>query len=66
MKNKYIKIKIATYCLPKLLYVLNNNGVRNIAITMEDNELYVVLDDEELDEIVYPRMKNVSEVLKDD
>ena len=55
MKNKYIRIKIATYCLTKLLYELNNNGVRNIAITMEDNELYIVLDDEELEEIVYQR-----------
>ena len=52
MKN-FIRFRIAPYALLKTLLALDTNGVSNIAITQEDNELVVSLTTKEIHDLVY-------------
>ena len=54
-ENEFIKIKLAPYALPKLLYSLYNNGVNEVTITQEDGDLVMTILIRVLEDLVYPR-----------
>lgn len=56
--NRFIKIKTAPYALPKLLYALYTNGVMEVTMTKEDDELVLTIPMSTLEELVYPRKKD--------
>ena len=53
MKTDYIRFKVSPYTLDRVLLALDNNGIKNIFITSEDNELVVSLDKAEIEKRVY-------------
>ena len=53
MENKYIDFTVAPYALTSVLLALSNNGVHTLAVTKEDNQLLIRIDNEVLHEAVY-------------
>jgi hypothetical protein len=60
MEKIYIDFQVAPYALPSVILALSHNGVHTFAVTKEDNNLHIRIDDEVLMEAVYC-IKNKSE-----
>ena len=65
MKN-YISIKIAPYCIKKLLLALSNEGINKITITQEDNDLIVRIDTDDLKDYTIKKSENGIKELNDE
>lgn len=53
MDDKFIDFSIAPYCLAQLLLALYNSGLRDFAITLEDNDLHVRINKRLVENVVY-------------
>lgn len=63
MKDKeYIDFMVIPYALPKVLLALNDEGVKDITVTQQDNDLHIRLDKDDVEEVVY----NLKKVYKND
>ena len=52
--DSYIDFKVASYCLPKLFLALDSSGIKEFAITQEDNDLHIRISKNLLVKLVYP------------
>lgn len=54
MENKdYIDFLVTPYALVDVLIALHNEGIRDINVTKEDNDLHIRLDVDYVKEVVY-------------
>lgn len=57
----YIDFMVSDYSLPRVLYALDNNGVKDYAVTLEDNNLHIRIPKSHLQKVVYPELKESGE-----
>ena len=57
-EETYIDFLVSDYSLPRVLYALDNNGVKNFAITLEDDDLHIRIPKSHLEKVVYPKIKS--------
>lgn len=53
----YIDFMVSDYSLPRVLYALDNNGVKDYAVTLEDDDLHIRIPKSHLQKVVYPKAK---------
>lgn len=57
----YIDFMVSDYSLPRVLYALDNNGVKDYAVTLEDNDLHIRIPKSHLQKVIYPELKETGE-----
>lgn len=56
-EETYIDFLVSDYSLPRVLYALDNNGVKDFAVTLEDNDLHIRISKSHLQKVIYPELK---------
>lgn len=49
-----VNLKVSNYALVDVLYRLASEGLKDLTITKEDNDLIIRIDEEDLSKVVYP------------
>ena len=57
-KETYIDFMVSDYSLPRVLYALDNNGVKDYAVTLEDDDLHIRIPKSHLQNVIYPKIKS--------
>lgn len=55
--KQYIDFSVTPYALPRVLLALFNEGIKDINVTQEDNDLHIRLDADYVKEIIYKLKK---------
>lgn len=53
----YIDFMVSDYSLPRVLYALDNNGVKDYAVTLEDDDLHIRIPKSHLQKVIYPKVE---------
>lgn len=56
-EEKYIDFMVVPYALAQVLYALEQCGIKDYAITLEDNDLHIRIPVSHVQENVYPELK---------
>lgn len=59
MNKEYIDFTVVPYALADVLLALNNCGIKDFAVTKEDNDLHIRIDKEKVEKAVYPCLKGI-------